>query len=192
MSYVNLFGTFTLAPTDTTSIINFDGNDGADADPTHRLMPPPLAGVIKRITLRTITLTGANMEGVDYFVEMWGTRVAGGAAPGNADRAAFYMGRTLAPLIPTAANLAARDNADLWQDVDWPYELQNPLGVGHGGVPPNVSGLQARLTVGTAVPADEAVTIGIGILVESRVPGYPPQPFQQAGGTAAGFWPGNV
>ena len=192
MSYVNLFATFTFVPGDTQVVVDFDGNDGATVNPENRLMPPPLAGVIKRVTLRTISQT--DTEGFDYFLEMWGTRLVGGAAaPGNADRAAFFIGRSLAPLVPTAATLAARDTPDLWQDVDWPYELQNPLAiVGDTGVPANVPGLQARLTVGTAIPDGDALVVGVGILVESKVPGYPSAPFQQSAGTAGGFWPGNV
>lgn len=195
---IELFGTFALAPTDTRAEILFMGQDNAVApgDATARLMPPPLTGIVREVTLRTITLDDAGVPAfIDYFVELYGCRITLGAvgSPAKASRAAFYIGRTLAPIIPAVAQVNPPDTSfdapDLQQTVEWPYILQFPT-TPATGTPPGVPGLRALLTC-TAIPADWVVIIGIGLLIESRMPGYPTAPLIQRGGVGGDgtAWP---
>lgn len=190
---VSLFGTFSLPAAATTQDLLFAGGAGVGGLAATRLTSPPMAGIIRRVTLRTVSVVGTP-GGTDYHVRLFGTRIAAVAAA-NASFAASFIGRTLSPLVPVAADIAnaARVDPDLNQVVEWPYNL-SPLVAGPAdtGVPPGVPGLLARIDL-TAVPGGDAIVIGIGIMIESRVPNFPSGPQFQRGGTeAAAAWPLNT
>ena len=196
---VSLFGTIVLTGTGAgiTQDLLFAGADGTNAGvAAERLVPPPQSGIIRRVTLRTVNMSDGTPAGTDYFVRLFGTRIDPAALEGNASMAASYIGRTTAPLIPTAAILAnlARVDPDLDYPVNWPYNLQSPLNDGGGdvGVPATVPGLMVRLDIG-AFNAAVIVTIGVGIVVESLQPNFPEAPLFQRGGTATALpWPQNT
>jgi hypothetical protein len=197
---VTLFATtvFTGTGSGITQDVLFAGADGTNAGvAAERLVPPPQSGIVRRVTLRTISMSDNAAAGTDYFARLFGTRINPAALEGNASMAASYIGTTLAPLTPTTAVLAdlTRVDPDLDQVVEWPYNLQSPLVAGPGGdagaVPATVPGLLARMNIG---PFNAAIVIvvGIGIMVESLQPGFPAAPLFQRGGTSSGVpWPLN-
>ena len=198
---VSLFGTYSILGTGAgiTQDLLFAGADGLNAGvAAERLVPPPLSGIVRRVTLRTISVDDPAVSGIDYFVRLFGTRINPAAAESNASQAASFIGETLAPLTPTDVVLAdlTRVDPDLDQVVEWYYNLQSPLVVGGGGdpgaVPPGVPGLLARLDISPFL-AGTTYVFGIGIEVESLQPGFPSQALFQRGGTASGQpWPQNT
>ena len=199
---VSLFGTYAISGTGAgiTQDLLFAGAGGA-INPlvaAERVMSPPQSGIIRRVTLRTISVDNASVVGIDYFVRLYGTRIDPTALEGNASQAASFIGETLAPLTPTQASLLtlARVDPDLDQVVEWYYNLQAPLNVGAGGdpgaVPAGVPGLLARLDISAFIPP-AVLTIGIGLEIESLQPGFPAAPLFQRGGAASGVpWPLNT
>ncbi len=199
---VSLFGTAAITGTGAgvTQDILFAGADGGNPlgnVAANRVMSPPQSGVIRKVTLRTISITDLPGEGVDYRVRLFGTRIRVAALESQASMAASFIGESLAPLTPTIVDVAdpARVDPDLDQNVNWYYNL-SPLVTGPGGdpgaVPASVPGLLARIDIG-AFTAPVVITIGIGLIIESLQPGFPEAPLFQRGGTSLPVpWPQNT
>lgn len=170
-----LTATFAFADEDDKTF-DWNGASGFDTNvPLRTAKPPPISGIIRAVTTRTLSGAPGNYE----------FRLMGSRAAGATTRAAFFIGRQTA-IVPNAAVGKDEELPDVRVNPDWHYYLQERISAGDGN-PLNTPGLRGRILL----PAQATAVIGVTLVIQplSGV-GVPPSPFSYDSGTfGGGAWP---
>ena len=183
-------GTAALAAANR-AFVDFDSltvnTEGGAAVVTARAVPPPQSGIVRKVILRELTVANADV-GVQYSAQLFATNIMDTAADllRFSSQAAYFIGETPVGIIRINAVTIATVLPLVNIDVEWAYRLENRA----IGDSPAGGCLRAILNFSGNVTG----SYGISIYVESRMPGYPLDPYDQRAGVFPGptQWPTSV